>query len=95
MRRDFRSSAEDAYLGKESVDEPVKNTTEDFIPHQDSEQQIAQNHSTRELNRIWPMPRSCEADTDGVESENKSEEFTADDMSTTRDPDGFGRTDRY
>ncbi len=75
VRLEFRSVFGVAHLGKEFVDKPVQNTTKDFIPHQNREQKIAQDHGTRELNSIWPVPRGSEADTDNIKRENEGKEF--------------------
>jgi hypothetical protein len=66
------------YLSKESIHEPVQEASKQFVSHENSAEEITENHSTRELNRIRPFTSSSKSDTDAIQRKDEREEFPRD-----------------
>lgn len=71
----LRNDDSGPYLGEQSVDEEVQEAAEQLIPDQDRDEQVTENHSTRELDGVWPVAGSGKTNADDVKREDEGKEF--------------------
>lgn len=62
-------------LGEECVNDKVEDSSKEFVPHQNSCEEIPENKGTCVFSRIFPDIKRSKEDSDEVEGHNERKEF--------------------